>query len=106
MPTATHRRPTRTCVGCRSAYPQDQLIRVARTPDGIRLDRERRLPGRGAYLCPDPTCITTAATRGAGRLRRALRGGTEADAATALDALRHEVLHQPGATRTVRSENA
>lgn len=96
----------RTCVGCRSARAQDLLVRVARTPDGIRLDRRRRLPGRGAYLCPDPTCITTAAARGAGRLRRALRGGTEADAAAALEAVRREVLHQPGAPRTVRSENA
>ena len=42
--------PTRTCVGCRSARPADQLVRVVRRPDGS-LAVDRHGPGRGAWLC-------------------------------------------------------
>jgi uncharacterized protein len=82
------RRPTRTCVGCRTARPQHELLRLASTPDGIRFDHQRRLQGRGAYLCPDPGCLDAAARRGASTLRRALRGAPEAEAMAALEALR------------------
>jgi predicted RNA-binding protein YlxR (DUF448 family) len=48
----------RTCTGCRAVAPQRELVRVA--VDGARLvvDRERRLPGRGAYVHPRPACVT------------------------------------------------
>ncbi|MTV23921.1 YlxR family protein [Nitriliruptoraceae bacterium ZYF776] len=89
--------PVRTCVGCRRRRPQGELARFARTPDGVRYDRRRRMPGRGAYVCPDPTCIEAAAKRGAGALRRALRGAPEAEAHGALEALRTEVAtRRPG----------
>jgi hypothetical protein len=48
------------------------LLRIAATPDGVRLDSERRLPGRGANLCPDPACVEAALRRRA--LQRALPG--------------------------------
>lgn len=110
------RQPVRTCVACRVARPQRELLRLARTPDGIRFDTSGRLPGRGAYLCPEPPCLDTAAHRGAAALRRALRGGTEAETLAALASIRdqglipttghdQDVQHQVP-ERTVRSENA
>ena len=44
--------PTRTCVGCRSALPADQLIRIVRLPGGA-LSVDRHAAGRGAWLCRD-----------------------------------------------------
>jgi hypothetical protein len=44
--------PVRTCVGCRTAFPQPSLRRFTPSADGHwRADRGRRSPGRGAYLC-------------------------------------------------------
>ena len=96
----------RTCVGCRTARPQDELLRLARTPDGVRFDPRRRAPGRGAYLCPDHGCIEAAGRRGAAALRRALRGAGEAEVRAALDALRTDVVQHQVPAGTVRSENA
>jgi hypothetical protein len=46
-------------------------LRVVRTPDGrIEIDESGRLAGRGAYLCRDGGCRTTAIERGT--LTRAL----------------------------------
>lgn len=34
------------------------MMRIVRDPDGrIVFDVDRRLPGRGAYVCPDPSCL-------------------------------------------------
>jgi uncharacterized protein len=90
------RQPTRTCVGCRTARPQQDLLRLAATPDGIRFDHRRRLPGRGAYLCPDPGCIDAATRRGASTLRRALRGAPEAETVAALEAIRTHLQDTAG----------
>jgi uncharacterized protein len=99
--------PLRTCVGCRTTRRQTELLRLARTPSGVRFDPRGRQPGRGAYLCPDPRCIDAAARRGATSLRRALRGAPETEIREALDALRTEaVQHHQVQTSTVRSENA
>ena len=67
------RRPIeRTCVGCRQAHPKGQLIRLVRHPTGqLLLDRQGKLPGRGAYLCPQRSCAEQA-LKGA-HLREALR---------------------------------
>jgi predicted RNA-binding protein YlxR (DUF448 family) len=48
----------RTCTGCRAIAPQRALVRVA--VDGARLvvDRDRRRPGRGAYVHPRSACVT------------------------------------------------
>ena len=59
--------PTRTCVGCRLRASADDLIRfvAAGTGDFFRLqpDPNRRLPGRGAHLHPDPACFALAERR-------------------------------------------
>jgi len=56
LSAAAPREPVRTCVGCRRTDRQAALVRIARTPAGIALDARRRLPGRGAWLHPDPRC--------------------------------------------------
>lgn len=37
------------------------LIRVVKSPEGqVSLDFKGKLPGRGAYICPDPECLKRA----------------------------------------------
>lgn len=48
--------PQRTCVGCREVLPKRSLIRVVRTPEGVRIDLTGKLPGRGAYLHDVRSC--------------------------------------------------
>ena len=53
--------PMRQCVGCREMKPKKELIRVVRSPEGtVSLDLKGKLPGRGAYVCPDPECLKKA----------------------------------------------
>ena len=53
--------PMRQCVGCREMKPKKELIRVVRSPEGaVSLDFKGKLPGRGAYVCPDPACLARA----------------------------------------------
>jgi predicted RNA-binding protein YlxR (DUF448 family)/ribosomal protein L7Ae-like RNA K-turn-binding protein len=62
--TQVRSQPQRTCLGCRQAKDQVQLIRFVRSPDGeILTDLRGRLPGRGAYLCNSRSCIETAVSR-------------------------------------------
>ncbi|AGC43678.1 hypothetical protein MYSTI_02362 [Myxococcus stipitatus DSM 14675] len=64
--------PVRMCVGCGSKRLQAELTRFVIGPEGaIVVDRERRLPGRGAYLC-GVGCMTAALKRKA--FSRAFRG--------------------------------
>lgn len=38
-----------------------ELIRVVRSPEGaVSLDFKGKLPGRGAYVCPNPACLSKA----------------------------------------------
>ncbi len=61
----------RTCVGCRGRGSRSVLVRVV-CVDGLAVvDTRRRMPGRGAWLHPDPTCLAQALRRRA--LTRALR---------------------------------
>jgi hypothetical protein len=65
------REPVRTCVGCRARVPKADLLRVARTPEGVRVDPAGSAPGRGAYVHRDPACVEASLRKGA--LARALR---------------------------------
>jgi len=49
-------RPQRTCVGCGEIQSKQSMIRVVRTPSGIRIDQTGKLPGRGAYLHLKRSC--------------------------------------------------
>lgn len=48
--------PQRTCVGCRLVLPKRTLMRLVRTPDGIRIDPSGKAAGRGAYLHNVQSC--------------------------------------------------
>lgn len=67
--------PVRTCIGCRRRAAVADLVRTVAvsTPDGaaVLVDPRGRLPGRGAWLHPDPECLAAARRRNA--FRRALR---------------------------------
>ena len=53
--------PMRQCVGCREMKPKKELIRVVRSQEGqVSLDFRGKLPGRGAYVCPNPACLAKA----------------------------------------------
>jgi len=48
--------PQRTCVGCREVLAKRTLIRLVRTPDGVRVDPTGKAAGRGAYLHDRRAC--------------------------------------------------
>ena len=53
--------PMRQCVGCREMKEKKSLIRVVKSPEGeVSLDFKGKLPGRGAYVCPEPGCLKKA----------------------------------------------
>lgn len=54
--------PMRMCIACRTMRPQHELIRIVRdnTSGEVRIDREKKLFGRGAYICRDEKCIRLA----------------------------------------------
>ena len=53
--------PMRQCLGCREHKPKKELIRVVRSPEGeVSLDFRGKLPGRGAYVCPQAACLSKA----------------------------------------------
>jgi predicted RNA-binding protein YlxR (DUF448 family) len=49
--------PTRTCAVCRTSRPKREMTRIVRTVDGsILVDETGRRPGRGTYVCSQPSC--------------------------------------------------
>lgn len=50
--------PARQCIGCMTSRPKKELVRAPRGE--ISIDLVGKKPGRGAYLCPDPDCLTKA----------------------------------------------
>ena len=53
--------PIRTCIGCRSKFPQKTLIRfVCSKEKCLQLDGFKRYHGRGAYICKSKVCIEKA----------------------------------------------
>ena len=74
--------PVRTCVGCRKRDLAAHLVRVALVDSAaespaVVVDSARRLPGRGAWLLPDPKCLDLADKRRA--FPRALRAAGPVD---------------------------
>jgi predicted RNA-binding protein YlxR (DUF448 family) len=65
-------------VACRTARTKREFLRVVRAPGGeVHLDATGRANGRGAYVCRDEACITTAIDKGA--LARALEARLPAE---------------------------
>ena len=53
--------PQRTCIGCNSKKSKKELIRIVKDKEGnIQIDRTGKLPGRGAYICDDVSCLDKA----------------------------------------------
>ena len=51
----------RTCIGCRGKLPQKALVRFLCQADGqLRIDSQKKLGGRGAYVCVSQDCIQKA----------------------------------------------
>ncbi|MCL2227931.1 MAG: YlxR family protein [Oscillospiraceae bacterium] len=53
--------PMRQCLGCREMKPKHELVRAVKSPGGeVSLDFNEKKPGRGAYVCPDSSCLKRA----------------------------------------------
>jgi hypothetical protein len=64
--------PQRTCIVCRRTDAKRGLMRIVRDAEGrVHFDAIGKRPGRGAYLCHNPSCWEQALKRQA--LTRALR---------------------------------
>ncbi|WP_155347605.1 YlxR family protein [Acrocarpospora pleiomorpha] len=55
--------PLRTCVGCRVRTAKSELLRLVVVEGVITPDQQGRLPGRGASLHPDVSCLELAERR-------------------------------------------
>jgi predicted RNA-binding protein YlxR (DUF448 family) len=65
-------------VGCRQVLSKRTLVRLVRSPEGVRIDPTGKAAGRGAYLHNQRSCWELALNGDA--LTRALRTGlSEAD---------------------------
>ena len=51
--------PIRTCLGCGLKSLKGDLVRIVIVDGALRVDEAGRLPGRGAYLCPETACISS-----------------------------------------------
>ena len=70
--------------------PKKELIRVVRSPEGqVSLDFRGKLPGRGAYVCPDAQCLKQA--RRAKALERAFSAPLPPEVYETLEAQMKEV---------------
>src|SRR2546429_9600363 len=95
--------PIRTCVGCRVRAPATELLRVAIVDGELVLDLRRRITGRGAWIHPDPGCLTKAERRRA--FPRALRVPGPLDAAEVRRGLEWLTrTTNPGSSRSSQGE--
>lgn len=74
--------PQRTCIGCRQVQAKRSLIRVVRSPEGVRIDPDGKLAGRGAYLHDLHTCWQKGLD---GRLAHALKTQISAEDMSVLE---------------------
>lgn len=74
----------RLCVVCRTQKNRQDLIRVVRYRDQMKVDWQQKADGRGAYVCRDGDCLQD--RRLGPCLARALRGPVPAEM---IETLRH-----------------
>ena len=85
--------PGRTCVSCRKKGVKGELVKLADTPAGVVIDYTEKLPGRGAYVCPEPACIEGGLKEAA--LSRAFKHKiTPPEKGEFMDALREKVTRK------------
>ncbi len=51
------KQPTRTCIACRLQNDKNNLIRIVKNNDEIKLDVTGKMSGRGAYICNSLECV-------------------------------------------------
>lgn len=57
-------KPQRMCMVCRERAEKEQLLRIVKNKNGdIALDKDGKMPGRGAYICNKDGCIRQAEKR-------------------------------------------
>lgn len=84
------KQPMRSCVGCNTLKLKKELVRVALAPSGeISIDTTGKAPGRGAYMCPNLSCLDHAYK--AKRLERSLKHAVSKDI---YEALRENIEHE------------
>lgn len=50
--------PERTCMGCNTQVPKQELLRIVKTKEGtIEVDLTGKKSGRGAYICKKEECL-------------------------------------------------
>jgi predicted RNA-binding protein YlxR (DUF448 family)/ribosomal protein L7Ae-like RNA K-turn-binding protein len=53
--------PERSCLGCRKVSPKHELLRFVLDPERrLIADPQNKLPGRGAYVCCQKSCLQSA----------------------------------------------
>ncbi len=55
--------PMRRCIGCMQSFPQENLIRLTKQDNVIKIDYSGRANGRGMYLCRNEECVQNAFKR-------------------------------------------
>lgn len=71
------REPSRTCLGCRQVRFRRAMVRLVRRRDGVVVaDPHGTAAGRGAWVCPEESCLERALQRG--RLAHAFRNPCDA----------------------------
>ncbi|WP_284749499.1 MULTISPECIES: YlxR family protein [Amycolatopsis] len=86
----------RTCVGCKRRALIGELLRVVAVAGRVVVDERRRLPGRGAWLHPDPDCLAKAERRRA--FPRALRAPGALDVREVHDHVGRTTSHHEAGT--------
>ena len=57
----TKKIPLRKCISCGEGKPKKDLTRIVRSPENVvAIDITGKMNGRGAYLCSNIDCITSA----------------------------------------------
>ena len=56
--------PMRTCIGCAQKLPKQELCRlVLLAGDKLVWDKMQKIDGRGAYICPNKSCMSESVKR-------------------------------------------
>ena len=56
--TAIKKIEMRRCVACRQVRHKSELIRIVKSAENFSFDETGKAPGRGAYVCKSPECVT------------------------------------------------
>lgn len=82
--------PMRKCIGCNEMKPKKELIRIVSPAEApVFLDVTGKANGRGAYICPNNSCLSKA--KKARRLERTFNREIPEDVYTEIERLLTEV---------------